>query len=107
MTRSEAIESLKLEGITFGGNSRRLAQFFEALDMAVESLSDKWIPCSENPPKENGKYLATGSAGAVFIATYVSENHNGKPVNRWFRYNGGTKANPTAWMPLPEGYKGE
>ena len=78
MTRSEAIESLKLDGITFGGNSRRLAQFFEALDMAVESLGSKWIPCDERLPDENGRYLATG-----------------------------TKANPIAWMPFPEAYKGE
>lgn len=107
MTREEAIESLKLDGITFGGNSRRLAQFFEALDMAVESLGDKWIPCDERLPDENGRYLATGTKDTVFIAEYVTVTDNGKLVNRWWRVCSGTKANPTAWMPLPEGYKGE
>ena len=41
MTEQEAIEALKLEGgIEITGNPRRIAKFFEALDMAISALKE-------------------------------------------------------------------
>ena len=41
MTENEAIEALKLEGgIEIAGNPRRIAKFFEALDMAITALKE-------------------------------------------------------------------
>lgn len=41
MTNNEAIEALKLEGgIEIAGNPRRIAKFFEALDMAISALKE-------------------------------------------------------------------
>ena len=41
MTDQEAIEALKLEGgIEITGNPRRIAKFFEALDMAISALKE-------------------------------------------------------------------
>ena len=41
MTENEAIEALKLEGgIEIAGNPRRIAKFFEALDMAISAIKE-------------------------------------------------------------------
>lgn len=41
MTENEAIEALKLEGgIEIAGNPRRIAKFFEALDMAISASKE-------------------------------------------------------------------
>lgn len=41
MTENEAIEAMKLEGgIEIAGNPRRIAKFFEALDMAISALKE-------------------------------------------------------------------
>ena len=41
MTENEAIEALKLEGgIEIAGNPRRIAKFFEALDMEISALKE-------------------------------------------------------------------
>ena len=41
MTENEAIEALKLEGgIEIAGNPRRIAKFFEALDIAISALKE-------------------------------------------------------------------
>lgn len=107
MTRSEAIESLKLDGITFGGNSRRLAQFFEALDMAIESLGDKWIPCSERLPERSNSYLVTlhdyDCEDVIVVADYF------KPMEEWESNFGCEDITEyvIAWQPLPQPYKGE
>jgi len=59
-----------------------------------------WIPCSEKLPDEDGIYLVTDDSGGV------KETHES-----WFiECDDGTPswdlANVTAWMPLPEPYKG-
>ena len=109
MTREEILNALSIENITFGGNSRRLAQFFEALDIVTESYTNiggEWIPCSERLPEEEGKYLATGLMGTVYIAEFHKGIVKGKPVSLWYR-SGGNNAHVIAWMPLPTAYKGE
>ena len=51
----------------------------------------KWIPCSDENPKADGRYLITGKMGTVYSLDFED--------GRWY---GGIK--PVAWMPLPEPY---
>lgn len=67
---------------------------------------NSWIPCSERLPSENGKYLATGIKGSVYIAEFSKGVINGKPVSLWCR-SGGHYCNVIAWMELPPAYEGE
>lgn len=64
----------------------------------------EWIPCSERLPSENGKYLATGIKGSVYIAEFLKGVFNGKPVSLWCR-SGGNYCNVIAWMELPPAYE--
>lgn len=64
-----------------------------------------WIPCSERLPEKYGEYLCCDNCGNVIIAMpfenrdsdtrYCAESDN---CYMW---------SCTAWMPLPEPYKGE
>ena len=59
----------------------------------------KWIPVSERLPKSNQIVLVTED-GEVKLCTY----------EHWYGYGYGfygSRGNVTAWMPLPEPYKGE
>ena len=117
MTREEAIKFLKSGCLTlaceYHVKNRCNADYREkevkkdeALKMAIESLESKWIPCSERLPSENGKYLATGIKGSVYIAEFSKGVINGKPVSLWCR-SGGHYCNVIAWMELPPAYEGE
>lgn len=57
----------------------------------------KWTPCSERLPEEDGLYLVTTSKGQVQVHVF---NHNGNSKEYWMRCN-------KAWMPMPEPWKGE
>lgn len=54
----------------------------------------QWIPCSDENPKADGRYLITGKMGTVYSLDFED--------GRWY---GGIK--PVAWMPLPEPYREE
>lgn len=59
----------------------------------------KWIPVSESLPKSNQIVLVTED-GEVKLCTY----------EHWYGYRYGfygSRGNVTAWMPLPEPYRGE
>lgn len=60
--------------------------------------TNQWIPCSD-PPKEDGMYFITAKVLDKLEVQYVFYQKN---LNL-FICNG----TPTAWMPLPEPYKGE
>ena len=82
-------------------------------DIAIEQLhelgyefgqkidsNDGWIPCSEDMPKKDGKYIVCTTKGSVYCTKYHSRG-------RYF----GTDMNThiEAWQPLPQAYqpKGE
>ena len=63
--------------------------------------TNQWIPCSEKLPKEQGYYLVTydfGGGERVIGKSFYSELYD--------RFTTGVKSAITAWMPLPEPYKG-
>ena len=58
---------------------------------------DRWIPCSERLPKEEGMYLITSNLFGSLEVQYVFYSEN----VQMFVCNG----TPVAWMPLPSPYK--
>lgn len=74
MTENEAIEALKLEGgIEIAGNPRRIAKFFEALDMAISAL------------KEIQQYRKIGTVEEC--RTAVEKQKPKKPVKDKYHHN--------------------
>ena len=59
----------------------------------------RWIPVSERLPERCKRYIVT-DYGSVEESYYNSDGH-------WFSKNGDKLKDVTAWMPLPEPYKGE
>lgn len=68
---------------------------------------DEWIPCSFDAPDDNQIVVVSTIDGGIHIATFY--------IAKWKNYcwylfeSGGMFTSPyvTAWMPLPEAYKGE
>ena len=78
-------------------------------DLAVEALEayvpemnvGKWIPVSERLPEEEGHYLVTDdSGGEKWVDSSVFLRSDDGSVYWDF-------VNVTAWMPLPEPWKGD
>lgn len=92
MSREEVIKLLKLiKSTVYLGNRK----FFDALESAISYLRQsepQWIPVTERLPDKKGHYLAT-NLGRVYITGFNGEVFGLRHV--------------TAWMPLPEPYKGE
>ena len=68
------------------------------------NVGSKWIPCSVRLPSENGKYLAAGIKGSVYIAEFYKGVINKKPVSLWCR-SGWNYCKVIAWMELPPAYE--
>lgn len=58
----------------------------------------KWIPCSERLPERRKHYIVT-DFGDVEEACYTCDGH-------WFSVDGNKLKDVTAWMPLPEPWRG-
>lgn len=67
--------------------------------IASQPPADQWIPCSERLPEEEGYYIVTYNLEGykVIDRTFFSETYGA-----FMRYGQAV----TAWMPLPEPYKG-
>ena len=88
--KGQASKRYKL-GETWELNGEEIREVLDALPSAQPEQS--WIPCSDDNPKADGRYLITGKMGTVYSLDFED--------GRWY---GGIK--PVAWMPLPEPYKG-
>ncbi len=65
----------------------------------------KWIPISERLPELERRVLITDEHGDVDIAYYTYYKQDGERKIVWWA--GSFKVFPTAWMPLPESWKGK
>ena len=78
-------------------------EYWQAGEMAIDALKrDRWIPCKERLPEENGTYLACYEDATVLLDWF-----NGK----WFFYRTNPAVEETgtiiAWRPLPEPFQEE
>lgn len=86
---------------------------YEALDMAVEALKqNRWIPCSEKLPKQNGVYIVTRAVSDGFEYHNITDACYFDGSNVWHddtRVNHGREylADVIAWMPKPKPWKGD
>ena len=61
---------------------------------------DRWIPCSERPPEENGRYLITEKTDGTKVQEgYFCRTRDGEPYWGYLHV--------IAWRPLPEAYTEE
>lgn len=74
-------------------------EYDEALDMAIEALQDDWIPVSERLPEKDELVLVTVWNDVIT----AWRNRYGGWESAEDMYG---KGDVTAWMPLPEPYKG-
>lgn len=130
MTKEEAIKIIDCYDIGFydlNGEKIPADKLVEAFDMAIEALKaqenmipldgedimfvtteeykeHEWIPVSERPPEEKGKYIISYTYG-VDIAEYNPDMYRD---SIWSRDNILFKHNSViAWMPLPKPYREE
>lgn len=98
MTNSKAIEILKNDVPDTSD------AWCDALDMAIKALeSQRWIPCDERQPAEDGWYITCNERDGIWQRYFKRE------INTWS--NGMIPLNddhwnrPKYWMPLPQPYK--
>lgn len=75
----------------------------EKVEEIKETMSGKWIPCSERLPEKLGEYLVT-----VNTVGWNLEETTEIDIAYWDDLEGFHKAEKViAWMPLPKPYEGE
>jgi hypothetical protein len=73
----------------------------EDIEEILMNYKSKWIPCEERLPEKDGHYLCTVTKPQYIDGIYVKFIYW---CGRWY---GWQPSDVTAWMPLPEPYKGE
>ena len=115
----DAIDALKKEQAYY--SSEDGAEIFYEYNHAIKALKNlpsaqQWIPCSERPPEADGEYLVTVEGylegehvlvlnyGTPLLPMNVGEGRAWylSDIEGDFYYDG-----VTAWMPLPEPWRGE
>lgn len=125
MTNEEAIKILKSK---MDGSVDTSYEWAETVRMAIKALKQpeqRWIPCSERLPEEDGEYLVlyyTHSKYKPYVYDVISFANDLYQIDEyyfpdkkgqkgWFycdRDYGYCEDNSVlAWMPLPEPYKEE
>lgn len=83
------------------------AKLDELAEEVAELTKQKWIPCSERLPEKNklvlGWYKDRDNPFSGYTYGIVMKTYMGWVFDRGNRYC----SSVTAWMPLPEPYKGE
>ena len=77
---------------------------YEALTIAIATLEkqeqDRWRPCKERLPKEDGRYLITEKTDGTKVQEgYFCRTRDGEPYWGYLHV--------IAWRPLPEAYTEE
>lgn len=84
-------------------DDRDLEAFAEAIKFLKES---RWIPVSERLPEDEQEILFSTKTGRVHSGKY----HDDDSANQWYSHRDKCRAwnnVVSAWMPLPESYKGK
>ena len=104
MKPDEAIEILKNMKWSITTKFNAVNSSTKALDMAISALEkqeqDRWIPCKERPPEEDGRYLITEKTDGTKVQEgYFCRTRDGEPYWGYLHV--------IAWRPLPEAYTEE
>lgn len=95
MTREEIVNSMSLQdAIQVFKDTNAYGTMDIAKSVILKELGKmpQWIPVSEKYPEENGRYLVTLRNGGMALGIWIGF------FELWVEV--------TAWMPLPEPYKG-
>ena len=107
MTNEEAIARIEDHKIVHKMNEPRAIYISEALDVAIQAIKQTtWIPVSERLPEDEQEILFSTKTGRVHSGKY----HDDDSANQWYSHKDKCRAwnnVVSAWMPLPEPYKGE
>ena len=108
MTDNEIIKFLQSKQIPQCGDKEYTTdEEYEAYQRAIDALEQTtWIPCSERLPEDRELVLFSTKTDRVFEGRYFADNTD----RQWYSFRDETFAwnnVVTAWMPLPEPYKGE
>ena len=98
----------------------QLLEINKAISCRIKQLpsAQRWVPCGERLPEENGRYLVTrglNACGAIWNRVYIvnySDLMGLKSERIWWTGNVGKSDfkridDVTAWMPMPRPWKGE
>lgn len=99
MTNEEAFK-LAMQACKETWNEKTCKQIKEAIEQTI------WIPVSKRLPEDEQEILFSTKTGRVHSGKY----HDDDSVNQWYSHKDKCRAwnnVVTAWMPLPEPYKGE
>lgn len=77
----------------------------EAINMAIDVLSQRWIPCKERMPEVHEEVIASGRMGDIHVVTYVKINDTLYGWEDEYGYWVSLDA-VTAWMHLPIPFDG-
>lgn len=93
---------------------------FEVKRMAIEALEQtRWVPVSEKLPEVNQRVLVTSYGRVCYAMMTSADGNSGYPIFRLQDslnervicettvHSEYTTSRITAWMPLPQPYKGE
>ena len=81
----------------------------KAYERGKAEAQQRWIPCSERLPEENGQYLITVKYVHVDGYDDIYAEHGEWTDGKWDMFcfgHCGKVENIIAWMPLPEPYQG-
>lgn len=106
-------------GVKYMINEKKLIESFRAslntgretlpIDLIVECIEaqpkvGEWIPCSERVPEESGTYIVNAIENHIVHVTFAKWMPR---MKKWNLTGSRSYWKVTAWMPLPEPYKGE
>lgn len=99
ISRHAAMNHIENEHREWGDEYDAMQILGDLEDFPPAQQGQRWIPVSERLPEKNGRYLVTNTKWGSYE---VDWNIFYKEPNGWLWEEG-----VTAWMPLPEPYKGE
>ena len=107
MTREEAINVLKANY-----PDPCFSDLRKAVDMAIQALEQRWIPCSERLPEDGRQVLVYARSVHYALAKYDEMREaDGSYKKQWVTFDAWkpfyTIKEVIAWMPLPEPYQEE
>lgn len=95
----------EIEKIDLHGRMKEYAGLCAAVDIIKnQPKAGEWIPCSERLPVESGTYIVNAIENHIVHVTFAKWMTR---MKRWNLTGSRSYWKVTAWMPLPEPYKGE